>query len=386
MIDFEKYRQNYGQRNSVGDIRKQHSDMIMEYTWDGDIQTKQCYLYDCYHDDELHKLRNLSSQNSTTKTPISAKYIVDSYQSMDKDQVSYHIQFKPSQECNVDYYAEMFEKRYDTLFPLGLYIDIPDAKGQYNKWLIVDKANYYNPQFITFQILPCDYIFQWIYENKKYQIAGVLRSQNSYNSGVWSDYRITFPEDQRKFIVPLNRDTEKLFYNQRMIIDAKVESEPVVWDVTKTHRLAPNGLLRATLAQGQFNHNTDYIERDNEGNIVGMWADYFPAANNTNEYATTLISDSKIIYSGKNPQIKINGSAKTFTLQNAEDKNINWSFKINSIPVSDDPDSPVRIVEKENNFVKLKFAGTFDYIGSILTVIAFDGNNSTSIDIEVIGM
>ncbi len=45
-------------------------------------------------------------------------------------------------------------------------------------------------------------------------------------SGIWTDHITTTTEDQYKFAVPLNRDTEKLYYNQRIIIDNKVLSEP----------------------------------------------------------------------------------------------------------------------------------------------------------------
>ena len=31
---------------SIGQVHKQESDMIMEATWDTDINTRVCYLYD----------------------------------------------------------------------------------------------------------------------------------------------------------------------------------------------------------------------------------------------------------------------------------------------------------------------------------------------------
>lgn len=64
---------------------------------------------------------------------------------------------------------------------INVYVDIPDANGKYNKWLVAATANYYDMQFPSFEILPCDKIFRWVYEGVKYQMAGVLRSQNSYN-------------------------------------------------------------------------------------------------------------------------------------------------------------------------------------------------------------
>jgi len=45
----------------------------------------------------------------------------------------------------------------------------------------------------------------------------------------------------------MTRDTETLFYNHRMIIDAKVETEPRAWLISKINRISPNGICRITL-------------------------------------------------------------------------------------------------------------------------------------------
>jgi len=86
---------------------------------------------------------------------------------------------QPGQKCNLDYYDEVLGKRYDSIFPIGTYVDIMHEDGTYNKWLVVDKANYNGNQFPTFEILRCDFVAQWIYKGKKYQCPAVLRSQNS---------------------------------------------------------------------------------------------------------------------------------------------------------------------------------------------------------------
>lgn len=162
-----------------GEARKSDSDMIMEATWDGDIQSRVAYIYDYYHDSEPLKLRNLSSCNDRLKTAIDIKYVNHTTQTYDKDTITYHIQFKPRQKCNLQYFKELYEDTYSSIFPCGLYIDIPDDSKQYNRWLIVNTANYYDSQFPTFEVLPCDHVFQWIFHGKKYQMAGVLRSMNS---------------------------------------------------------------------------------------------------------------------------------------------------------------------------------------------------------------
>ncbi len=184
--------------------------------------------------------------------------------------------FKPGEEGHdelVPYYRECFIDRYDADFPVGLFVSIPDSKKKYNRWLVVDRANVNDPQFPTYEILRCDYVFQWIHKGGKYQMPGVLRSQNSYNSGIWRDYMITSVEDQQKFCVSLNRDTEHLFYNIRMLIDNRVETEPRSFQITKVNRIAPNGVARITLAQDNFDRHSDYVERDDDGRIMGMTSD-----------------------------------------------------------------------------------------------------------------
>lgn len=174
---------------TLGEKLKSDSDMLMELTWDSDIQSKICYIYDFYHDDQPRLVEGMTYDN-TTKTRIDAKFIVKSYQSMDKDQVDYYIQFKPSQAVRFSendelYYFETdYKSVYGNTFPVGEYIDIPDNRGVYHKWLICreERAN----QFPKYLVLPCDYELCWIETNGKDRIKrrmwSVLRMQSSYIS------------------------------------------------------------------------------------------------------------------------------------------------------------------------------------------------------------
>ena len=89
----------------------------MEQTFDHDIQAKKCYIYDFYHDDQPDKNQNMTYDN-TTKTPIDAKFIINSYQSIDKDQVPYYLQFRPSQKYSFSenddlyYYETDYHERW----------------------------------------------------------------------------------------------------------------------------------------------------------------------------------------------------------------------------------------------------------------------------------
>ncbi len=90
--------------STLGEKLKSDSDTLMEFTWDNDPAAKTCYIYDHFHDDfftDEHGItRSLAegmTYKNTNKTKIDAKFIIKSYQSMDKDQVEYYLMFRPSQ-------------------------------------------------------------------------------------------------------------------------------------------------------------------------------------------------------------------------------------------------------------------------------------------------
>lgn len=171
---------------TLGDKLKAESDKVMEVTWDRDIQAKKAYIYDYFHDDQPDKNKGMTYEN-TTKTSVDIKFIVKSYQSVDKDQVEFYLQFRPSQKFEFDkddelYYFETgYKNIYKSSFPIGLYVDIPNSRGVYEKWIIVDQE--YANQFQKFLILPCDYQLMWIEkcgQNRiKRKMWSVLRNQNS---------------------------------------------------------------------------------------------------------------------------------------------------------------------------------------------------------------
>ena len=182
-ITKDMYSRILGGVSTLGRARKKDSDMIMDVTFTDDIQYMVGYFYDYYHDDEPLIYKGLHSPNSTSKIPIELKFIVRSHNTENKDQVGYHIQFKTTQTNPIDYYND-YEKKWDCEFPVGLYVDLPDEKGIYRKWLVTERADWLGLQFPTWYILPIDYVYQWVYKSNdgiryKYQMCGVGRSQNS---------------------------------------------------------------------------------------------------------------------------------------------------------------------------------------------------------------
>lgn len=327
MPSFREAKRIYGSNLTIGQQLKQMSDMAMEETWDNNIQSKVCYIYDYYHDNQPDKKDHMTYER-TTKTRIDAKFIVKSYQSIDKDQADYYIQFKPSQPVEFTkndqlyYYEQDFRRKYGAEFPTGLYCDIPDEKGVYRKWMIIlsEPAN----QFTKYLVLPINYNFMWIERNGKERIKrrmwAVLRSQNSYNSGLWTDLRFTTQENQDKVLLPLNSITDKIWYTDdqsktmRVLVSAFTD-HPIAWKISKVENSQPLGIQRLTLYQTFFEQNHDYIEKDSDGYIIGMWADYFSdGVTPTDPSTPTFLPSVYSKISASTDSLKVGGSYKTLTL------------------------------------------------------------------------
>ena len=187
-------------------------------------------------------------------------------------------------------------------------------------------------------------------------------------------YKTESPENQTKAILPYNDISKTLFYNTRSIISVDLP-QPITWRVTKVEGLAHKGNILFTFAQDAFDQHHDYIERDEDGKLIGMWADYF----NEDNLPTDKTSDSQdqdtyaeITYAGAEPHIKVNGSYKkiTITYYSTQSENPDqtpgvWSYFIDDTDVSDlikelETDSP--------NSIKIKFLGDEEYLGRTLVV------------------
>lgn len=400
MITYKDFQAMHNNISVPGRARKQQSDVIMDATFTQDVQYQVGYLYDYYHDDEPLIYKDLHPESSTTKTPIELKFIVKQKNTENKDQVGYHIQFKTTQENPVEYYDNMFVNKWDAEFPVGLYLDLADSKGVYRKWLVTERADWLGLQFPTWYILPVDYVYQWVYRDTKgkaikCQMCGVQRSQSSYNAGVWENYKIEIPENQRKAILPMNEISATIFYNQRFIISAPIK-EPLAWRLTKSEDISPKGVRRLTFAQDLFDQHKDYIERDEFGNIIGMYADWFqsevePISVLPTDIPTPSPTTTVTITCSGKQQIRIGGSAKTFTVAFADEDGTpvdmlpgTWKFSIDGESV---PKELLSLTVIDNR-VKVKFLGDDSYIGKILTVTykVDDEDITTSLPIEIIAL
>ena len=396
---------NNGAR-TIGQIYKEQSDFLMEETFWNDPQSKVCYIYDFYHDDQPRLAEGMTYDN-TTKTRIDAKFIVKSYQSMDKDQVDYYIQFKPTQKTHFSegdelYYFETdYRQKYHNDNFIGLFIDIPNDENIYEKWMILrtEPAN----QFPKYLILKCNYELMWIENNGtekiKRRMWSVLKMQSSYNSGLWTDLRFTSQENQNKVWLPLNPITEKIWYtnesskNMRVLVSSFTDNA-IAWQISKVENAQPLGIQKLTLYQDFFDQHRDYIEKDSDGNIIGMWASYFDSEIAPTDPSTPTTPPSSIAarISASTSTIKVGGSYKNLTVNLFNDSNeditteyadatFTWTCSIDN---EDWTDKVTWRAGTEYNQKKVKFPNDDSTIGKILSVKCEIIKDNLTIESEIL--
>jgi len=180
-MDISTYKRTMGVGavRTTGERHSYEAKNVIEATWYDDPASTVGWFYDYTHDDEPDKNVGLHPEQSKTKIPIDIKYILSSYRTLSKDEVDSRIMFKPSYRCNVPYYKELFEEPTNSAFPTGLYVDLKDDQGSWNRWLVVATASANNHDFPTWSVLPCGHKFQWVFDGKKQEMWGVERSQSS---------------------------------------------------------------------------------------------------------------------------------------------------------------------------------------------------------------
>nr|DAH71412.1 MAG TPA: hypothetical protein [Caudoviricetes sp.] len=387
---------------TIGQIYKEQSDWTMEQTWWNDPQSKVAYIYDYFHDDQPEIKDHMTYEN-TTKTRIDIKFIVKSYQSMDKDQVDYYIQFRPDEKFDFTekdelyYYEKDFHKKYGADYPIGMMIDIPDDRGIYHKWLICrdEPAN----QFPKFLILPLNYRLYWIEQDgdKRYKrnMWCAIRMQSSYTSGSYVDKVFSRPDNQTKLWFSMNSITEKFWYsddndkNMRLIVSAPIK-EPVTWRITKCENAQPLGIQKLTLYQDRFNEHTDYVNLE----TGEMYANYFDSEIAPTDPDTPITSPSSTTarISASTSTIKVGGSYKNLTVNLFNDSNeditteysdttFTWTCSIGN---EDWTDKVTWRVGTEYNQKKVKFPNNTSTIGKILSVKCKIVKDSLPIESEIL--
>ncbi len=239
---------------------------------------------------------------------------------------------------------------------------------------------YHELRYSKYSVLPCDYRFSWVKNDKTFQMWGISRLRNSYNSGIWSENLTSRPENQDQIWLPMNKYSKTVYYDDRFIVSDDLP-EPVAWKVSKPETGHPFGIFKLTLAQDKFNEYTDRF-------VDGYWyADYIKQRVSKEP----MIEDHKRVVKLTPSSDQFNIRVGTYTksvIATVFDNGIDftdrehtyvWNFKINGEDVGGEL-NPVY----ENNMVTLNLRN-YDYIGDTLVIsIVVDGSDECSIELEVI--
>lgn len=401
--DMQKLYQNVG---THGQQLKIMADDVMQQTFDNDIQTRLCYIYDYYHDDQFDEgVGGYDPSLSETKIPVKLKFIIKEYKSASKDDPEYHIMFEPdvwnSMSCKPDWFIDGYEK-FGIKFPIGLYVDIPDDRGVYYKWLIFydEVAN----QFPKHGVMRCNYLFTWIKDDGihryKRKIWGVERTQNSYTSGTWQGDKMNVLDEQGKFWLPWNMITSEIKHDMRFFI-SMLQDEPYVYKSSKLKNTSPKGIITITVEQDRFDKNKDFVDNDPNSSTYGeMYADY---------YSSTIVPEEQPIISeeintdilyieAKTYSVRIGGSKVVYAkildndgsdvTNNYNSDDFIWSFTFKDNDCAEDNlitiDEAYSLKDGNEYKCKFKFKGDETYLNERITVKLKVKDLSANADLDIV--
>lgn len=242
--------------NTLGQVKRTQSDVIMNNTFTLDPTYKKVYI--------------LTKEGWKWED---AKYQFHSAPSISKDAVDYYLQFRPGVH-----------------YPVGSYVIVPDdsefdinlseeekvnpfsqpVENRTQWWIIVgrDEANAY----VRYMILKCDWDFRWIYKGKMMNCWACSKNANSYTSGIWRDDISMSSDNLTSSFIPDTYhvygdkleelglcDTRTIFYLQRFFMSNN-DLEPKIYQVTKITDINPQGIIKLSIKQDELNEKRDNIE------------------------------------------------------------------------------------------------------------------------------
>lgn len=401
--DMQKLYQNVG---THGQQLKAMADMVVQQTFDNDIGTKQCYIYDYFHDDQPDLEWGYNPALSKTKIPVKLKFIIKSYKSMAKDEPEYHIMFEPdvwnSMSCKPDWFINNYE-RLGVEFPNGLYCDIPDDRGVYHKWMFTynEVAN----QFPKLGLIRCNYLFTWIKDDGihryKRKIWGTERTQNSYTSGTWMGDKFNLLDEQGKFFIPWNTVSAEIKHDMRFFI-SMLQDEPYVYKSSKIKNTSPKGIIAVTVEQDRFDKNKDYVDNNPSSPTYGeMYADYYSSTIIPEEIEPESEIDTVtdiLTIEAKTYKVRINGGSKVVyakildedgkdVTSNYYSEILNWKFYIG------DQELDNTLIKLDNTYntssnnickYKFYFLGSEDFLNEKLTIKLKINELSASAELDIV--
>lgn len=244
------------QGSNLGQIRKNKSDFLMNQTFTGDPEYKKVYI--------------LTRDGWKYED---AKYQVHTTPSILKDAVDYYLQFRPKVHYPIGTYVIVPDDTCSEINLLPGELQNPFLQPVSNRtqwWIIVGRTD--ANTFVRYSILKCNWEFKWIYNRKIKKCYGCIRNANSYTSGKWTDEYSSSLDNQTAAWIPDTYytygdtlesfgldDTRTIMHEQRFLLSNNI-LDPKIYQVTKVVDLTPQGIIKLSIKQDEFNAKRDNLE------------------------------------------------------------------------------------------------------------------------------
>lgn len=319
------------------------SNIYMNHLFTRDVNYKRGFLYD---------------ENCEKLEQVDYKYQYHTDYTIAKDRVEFYAQFRPY------FHPEIKYAKGDGVERFGFYLDVPNDVGIVDKWLICGRND--TISFARYNILKCNWTFNWIIDGEIFHALGCLRNRNNYNSGVWSDGFVTSVENEALFIVPTNQITKTIDYDARFMLSDN-EIHPRVYAVSKLEDTFPAGLTKVTLVQEHYDPAADNPKLK----ICGYYKNAITPIEPPRKHWNAVL-----VVQGTVPRLHKAGSMRTVTAIIKDDNGNTitdivpeWSFKLNGESVDVSELTNFKLITAPDGYsisIGALFAAS---VGDIVTVI-----------------
>lgn len=287
MITADMYRSHLNSYGSnLAQVKQNQSNMVVNSAFTADAQYKRVYI-----------LTKDGWKFEDAKFQKHAKY------SILKDAVDYYVQFRPKVHYSVGSYLFIPD---DTAHEINIHgkdledpLSLPEDQIT-QLWFIVGRD--YDPSFVRYNVLQCNWKFKWIYNNKLYTCWGANRSANSYTSGRWTDEYsssldnltsawmpdIYYAYGNNLYELGLS-DNRTVMHEQRFMLSNNI-LDPKVYQITKVTDLNPSGVIKYSIKQDDLDNKRDNVELQ----ICDYYTDSGDQKTETIQKPQMMITESQI--------------------------------------------------------------------------------------------
>ena len=394
------YRKRVGAESVMGYKLKSQSDLLMDVTFTRDPNYKKVYI--------------LTPNGWKWED---AKYQEHSAQSIVKDPVDYYLQFRPKVHYPVGSYVIVPDDTSPDINLTEKEIENPFSQPIVNRtqWWIIVGRNEAN-SFVRYMILKCDWEFRWVYKGQLMTCWACSKSASSYTSGTWVDNMSSSLDDLTSSWLPDTYhvyrdklkslgmcDTRTIMHKQRFFMSNN-DLDPKIYEVTKIKDITPQGVIKLSIKQDEFNekrdniklHVCDYYTDEGDIQIDKPTVDE-PDVTKSSEILWMTVSDEGELEDNIDPSLEMLQigqtsyfSAKFYNGTDETEVDGQWRIELSDIDGFSEEDISyyiglMKITKFDSSTIALKpaKASSLKGVKFVLSVEDINGQYASSIEVEV---